>query len=240
VRAGRQLVVEGLDFSAATGVTGLLGRNGAGKTTLLRALATVLPPAAGELSLFGSAVGRRRGVPREIRARIGYAPQANTVLGHLTVLEQVTYAGWLKGLAESEARRRAGVAVERVDLGREADRRTRKLSGGMLRRLAVAMAIVSEPELILLDEPTAGLDPQQRVVFRELVAELGRTSAVILSTHLIEDVVAVCDQITVIRNGRAVFTGGVDRLAGVLGDRPVEGMSRPEAAFLRLTEAAGA
>lgn len=240
VRVGRREVLNGLDLDVSVGVHGLLGRNGAGKTTVLRTVATLLRPSSGSLTVFGDAVPRGGSALREQRARIGYSPQLPAVLPQLTVHEQVTYAGWLKGMSTTDASLAALDALAVVRLADRRDERVRGLSGGMVKRLSIAMAITARPELILLDEPTAGLDPEQRVVFRQVVAELGRSAAVVLSTHLIEDVLAVCGQVTVIRSGSRVFHGTPAAMATAGGAEASAGSSDHEASFMALTQDEGA
>jgi ABC-type multidrug transport system ATPase subunit len=236
VRVGRHVVIHDLDLRLRGGVLGLLGPNGAGKTTLIRALATALPVAGGELRLFGVDVRRPGGRLREVRSRIGYAPQSPLVLRHLSVAEQVEYAGWLKGLDATASSRRRQTVLEQVRLTDRAATRTGSLSGGMLRRLGIAMALVAEPDLLLLDEPTAGLDPEQRVAFRNMVTELGRSATVVLSTHLIEDVVSVCPAVVVLAGGRTVFSGTPEALAAK-ATRISDGRTPVEAGFSAVTGA---
>jgi ABC-2 type transport system ATP-binding protein len=240
VRIGRHEIVHHVDLRIGTGTLGLLGPNGAGKTTLLRALATALSTADGSLRLFdtdvsGSRVRRSSAALRAVRRRIGYAPQLPLVLRHLTVLDQVRYAGWLKGLDVGAGSLGAQRVLKMVDLADRAADKTRTLSGGMLRRLGIAMALVGDPDLLLLDEPTAGLDPDQRVAFRDLARRLGQTRTVVLSTHLIEDVAAVCDRIVVLARGRTVFEGTPDALAQQATTPPRFGRSPVEAGFSALT-----
>jgi ABC-type multidrug transport system ATPase subunit len=235
VRIGRREILHGVDLQAGTGTIGLLGPNGAGKTTLVRALATALPAAAGTLRLFGADVlGARRDL-YDVRRRIGYAPQLPLVLRHLTVQDQVRYAAWLKGLDEGAGSLGAVHALKAVGLTDRATDKTKTLSGGMLRRLGIAMALVGNPALLLLDEPTAGLDPGQRVAFRDLARGLGRTRTVLLSTHLIEDVADVCDRIVVLADGRTVFDGTADGLASRAPGPTRFGRSPVEAGFSVVT-----
>jgi len=220
----RSLALSDLDLSLSTGVHGLLGPNGAGKTTLIRVLATVLAPDRGELSLLGRDV-RHRSERTEVRRRLGYLPQA---LGHhpgFTVREFVEYVGWLKQMPSSEVSRAATTALERVDLLDRAGSRMRSLSGGMLRRAGIAQAIVNEPELLLLDEPTAGLDPEQRVGFRALLRELGTRSTVVVSTHLVEDVASACTRVALADAGRVVWTGTPQEMADAGSDGPGDSAS---------------
>src|SRR5215470_18899911 len=172
-RFGRTTAVAGVDLQAGPGVFGLLGPNGAGKTSLLRMMATAVPPTSGRLRLLGRDPGCY-GPRREIRRRLGYLPQALGYYPGFTVGEFVEYFALLKEVPAAQIPAAVAVAIQRVDLGGRAKAKLRTLSGGMLRRVGVAQAIVNEPELLLLDEPTAGLDPEQRVAFRALLRELGQ------------------------------------------------------------------
>src|SRR6266545_2961861 len=201
-RFGRTQAVAGVNLDAGPGVFGLLGPNGAGKTTLLRMMATVIPPNSGTLRLLGrdpASYGPRK----EIRRRLGYMPPALVPAAVAT-------------------------AVERVSLGNKARAKLRTLSGGMLRRVGIAQAIVNEPELLLLDEPTAGLDPEQRVQFRALLRQFGQRATVIVSTHLVEDVGAACGEVALMNDGKIVFRGTPDELTAradgtaASGDAPLE------------------
>ena len=205
-RFGRSVAVAGVTLECGAGVFGLLGPNGAGKTTLLRMMATVIPPSAGRIRLLD----RDPGVysqRREIRRRLGYVPQDFGFYPAFTVVEFVEYFALLKEMPAASVSRAVARAVERVDLGGQATAKLRTLSGGMLSRVAIAQGIVNEPELLLLDEPTAGLDPQQRVAFRALLRELGRSATVVVSTHLVEDVGAACARVALMDQGRIVFHG---------------------------------
>jgi ABC-2 type transport system ATP-binding protein len=227
-RFGRSAAVAGVDLEVGAGVFGLLGPNGAGKTTLLRVLATAVSPSSGEVRLLG----RDPTVPaqrREIRRRLGYLPQALGYYPNFTVFEFVEYFALLKELPRERAGRATAEAIERVGLGDRARSKLRTLSGGMLRRVGIAQAIVNEPDLLLLDEPTAGLDPEQRLEFRQILREVGERAIVVVSTHLVEDVAAACTDVALMADGRIVFRGGPDDLveAGAaagdtLGDSPFE------------------
>jgi ABC-2 type transport system ATP-binding protein len=172
-RFGRTMAVAGVDLKAGPGVFGLLGPNGAGKTSLLRMMATAVPPTSGRLRLLGRDPGHY-GPRREIRRRLGYLPQNLGYYPGFTVVEFVEYFALLKEMPAARVRAAVAAAVERVELGGRAKAKLRTLSGGMLRRVGIAQAIVNEPELLLLDEPTAGLDPEQRVAFRGLLRDLGQ------------------------------------------------------------------
>jgi ABC-2 type transport system ATP-binding protein len=226
-RFGRTWAVAGVDLETGPGVFGLLGPNGAGKTSLLRMMATVIPPSGGTLRLLGrdpAGYGPRR----EIRRRLGYLPQSLGYYPGFTVTEFVEYFALLKDMPPAAVPAAVAAAVERVDLGGQARAKLRTLSGGMLRRVGIAQAIVNEPELLLLDEPTAGLDPEQRVVFRALLRGLGQHATVVVSTHLVEDVGAACSQVALMDRGKIVFQGTPGELTAradgttASGDAPLE------------------
>ena len=227
VRAGRRkMAVDGLDLALGTGTHGLLGPNGAGKTTLIRALATVLRPAEGRLELLGTSVGGMADL-RALRRWIGYLPQNLGYYPSFTVVEFVEYFALLKEVPPHLVPKAVAAAVEKVDLGPKARAKLRTLSGGMLRRVGIAQAIVNEPELLLFDEPTAGLDPEQRVAFRALMRDLGQTSTVVVSTHLVEDVGAACSEVALMSEGKIVFRGTPAELTARgeghgVGDAPLE------------------
>ncbi len=225
-RFGRHQAVDGVNLQAGPGVFGLLGPNGAGKTTLLRMMATVIPPTAGRLQLLGRDPGAY-GPRREVRRRLGYLPQSLGYYPGFTVAEFVEYFALLKEMPSARVPDAVATAIERVDLGGRARARLRTLSGGMLRRAGIAQAIVNEPDLLLLDEPTAGLDPEQRVAFRALLRDLGQRATVVVSTHLVEDVAAACTQVAVMDRGKVVYLGTPDELTARgqghdVGDAPLE------------------
>ena len=220
VRAGRRMAVNGVDLALGAGVHGLLGPNGAGKTTLIRALATVLRPAGGALDLLGG------GDLREVRRKLGYLPQDFGFYRRFTVREFVEYMAWLKEMPKAEVPGAVQRAIERVGLTDRADAKLKTLSGGMVRRAGIAQAIVNDPAILLFDEPTAGLDPAQRMQFRQLLRELG-DACVVVSTHLVEDVAAACTDVVLLDEGRVVFQGTTADLqaAGTdadPGDSPLE------------------
>ena len=226
-RFGRTQAVAGVDLEAGPGVLGLLGPNGAGKTSLLRMLATVIPPSSGTLRLLGRdphGYARRK----EIRRRLGYLPQNLGYYPGFTVGEFVEYFALLKEMPPAGVPAAVAAAIERTGLGDQARAKLRTLSGGMLRRAGIAQAIVNDPDLLLLDEPTAGLDPEQRVAFRALLRDLGVRATVIVSTHLVEDVGAACGQVALMDAGRIVFHGTPAELTAradgtdAAGDAPLE------------------
>jgi ABC-type multidrug transport system ATPase subunit len=223
---GRTTVLHGLDMEIETGVFGLLGPNGAGKTTLLRTLATVIKPSGGSMRLLGYDLSDHK-QKRAFRQKLGYLPQSMGYYPNFTVWEFVEYFALLKEIPAREVNRAVACAIKRVELGEKARKQLRTLSGGQLRRVGIAQAIVNEPELLLLDEPTAGLDPEQRVAFRQLLREVGSRGTVIVSTHLVEDVGAACTEVAMMYAGRIVYQGAPKQLMALgdkqgVGDSPLE------------------
>ena len=214
--------VDALDLDLGVGVHGLLGPNGAGKTTLMRVLATVLEPTRGQVRLLGRDVTEAR-ARRQVRRRLGYLPQTFGYYPRFTVREFVTYFAWLKEMPSEGSALAVDDAIERVGLSDRADSPMRTLSGGMLRRAGLAQALVNRPELLLLDEPTAGLDPEQRLDFRVLLRELGLDTTVVVSTHLVEDVASACTRVALMDVGRLVHTGTPASLESFVNESdPVE------------------
>ncbi|HWC11959.1 MAG TPA: ATP-binding cassette domain-containing protein [Acidimicrobiales bacterium] len=212
-------VLDDVDLQAGPGVTALLGPNGAGKTTLLRIVATVLRPDDGRVLVFGlePGDGAQR---REIRRHLGYQPQEPGFFQNFTVLAFLDYVAVLKELSGSDLRRReVRRVVDLVDLGAVVNAKIRKLSGGMRRRVALGQALLGEPQLLLLDEPTAGLDPEQRLRFREVVSRVAAEHTVLLSTHQTDDVAAVADRVVVLHEGRVRFQGTPPELANLAANR---------------------
>ena len=196
-----------MSFQAGPGVTGLLGPNGAGKTTLMRMVATVLAPDKGRLELFGSDPARPE-TRRDIRRRLGYLPQEPGFYRSFTAFEFVDYIAILKELADRKQRHdEVHRVLALVGLESVATRRVKALSGGMRGRLGLAQAMLGDPDLLILDEPTAGLDPEQRLRFREVVSLLPNLPTVLLSTHQTEDVAALCENVVVITDGQVRFQG---------------------------------
>ena len=226
-------VFDDLDLSFPSGRVGLIGVNGAGKTTLFRMIATALVPSRGHVSypgLGGSAV--------EARARIGFMPQSLALPRSLRVHDFLDYVCWLKGVPRRDRRAEAErvLAIAHLEVAPRAT--VGQLSGGMHRRLLFAQALVGRPSLVLLDEPTAGLDPEQRIRLRETVRGFQDVALLLISSHLIEDLVPVVDRVVMLDDHRIAFDGTVDQLRAV-GEEGggIEGISPYEAAFLRLRSA---
>jgi ABC-2 type transport system ATP-binding protein len=219
LRYGRTTALAGVSFGLRGGVTGLLGPNGAGKTTLLRIVATAIPPDHGELSVLGA--DPRTGPGRlAVRRRLGYLPQDPGFHPNFTAFEFVDYVAILKELTQRRARHeevRRVLSV--VGLDNQRGKRIKALSGGMRQRVALAAALVGRPDLLILDEPTAGLDPEQRLRFRELIAELGEGRTVLLSTHQTEEVMMLCQHVIVLDRGAVRFEGRPAQLAALADAR---------------------
>jgi ABC-2 type transport system ATP-binding protein len=231
-RFGRTAAVDGVDLAVGPGVLGLLGPNGAGKTTLLRLLSTVLAPDAGSLRLLG----RDPSVPHErveVRRRLGYLPQNPRLYPSFTPLELVDYVAVLKEHTDVAWRRvECTRALEAVGLADRMHKRIRTLSGGMQQRVALAAALVGSPELLLLDEPATGLDPEQRLELRSLLASSAQRGTVVLSTHNTGEVAALCHRVAVMREGRVWFLGTPAELTATADGRVWES-DQPDAAALR-------
>lgn len=214
-RFGSTKALDGVSFEAGSGITGLLGPNGAGKTTLLRVLATVMGPSSGEVGILG----RNPASPKDrlqIRRSLGYMPQEPGFHKNFTVFEFVDYVAILKEMTDRRARHaEVGRVLQAVGLGEVQGRKIKALSGGMRRRVALAQALLGEPELLILDEPTAGLDPEQRLRFRETMSHLAEDRSIILSTHQTEDVAALCPLVVVMNHGTTLFCGTPRELAEV-------------------------
>ncbi|MER7169589.1 ATP-binding cassette domain-containing protein [Micromonospora sp. NPDC000207] len=228
---GTSTVIDRLSATLQPGVTALLGPNGAGKTTLLRTLATVLPPKNGRIRIDGVEVSGERSA-RQVRDRIGYLPQDFGFDPRMTVADFVTYAAWMRGVPSSRWRDSVEEALVMVDLTDRRRSRMKSLSGGMRRRAGIAWAIVGRPRLVLLDEPTVGLDPRQRLQFRKIISGLDDT-VVVLSTHLIDDVGAICDRVIVMHGGSTQFDGTVTELEALSRD-DLPGHSKLERAYMNL------
>ncbi|MET8689883.1 ATP-binding cassette domain-containing protein [Streptomyces sp. NPDC004732] len=213
VQYGSTTALDDVTLTFPAGVTGLLGPNGAGKSTLLSLLSTARRPKTGDVTLLGETPGRAR--VQRLRKQIGVLPQSFGFYPRFTVLEFTEYAAWLRKVPAAQRRDRAREALRLVQMEKHAHTKMGALSGGMLRRVGIAQAMVNKPSLVLLDEPTVGLDPAQRVGFRSLIKELGDRCAVVMSTHLAEDVAHVCDRVAVLLEGTVRFTGTVAELCAL-------------------------
>jgi ABC-type multidrug transport system ATPase subunit len=209
---GGVAALDGLDLTVPTGMFGLLGANGAGKTTLMRILAGIVAPTSGRVTVGGHDIGTGAG-RTAVQRDLGYLPQDLGVYPDLTARQFLDYVALLKGMDDRTVRRRRiGELLEVVALTAEADRRLRGFSGGMRQRVGIAQALLADPQLLIVDEPTAGLDPEERIRFRTLLSQFAGRRTVLLSTHIVEDVAQTCREVAVLARGRLIFRGTVDEL----------------------------
>jgi ABC-type multidrug transport system ATPase subunit len=203
---GGVVAVNDLSLSLAGGVLGLLGPNGAGKTTLMQMIATITQPSSGTIRFDGVDVGKD---PDHLRRRLGYLPQDFGVYDNLTALEFLTYFAALKGV---RSRQRVMELLELVNLHTVAHRAAGGFSGGMKQRLGIAQALVNDPDLLIVDEPTAGLDPEERVRFRNILSDVGDNKLVILSTHIVTDIESIATAIAVMKQGKLITCAAPEAL----------------------------
>ncbi len=231
-RYGTTKALDQVGLALNRGITGLLGPNGAGKTTLLSILATVSEPDAGQVSVFG--LNPRENAERvEIRRRLGYLPQELGYHRHFTVAGFLDYVAILKEITDRRVRAEEVARVlAAVGLEARARARIRTLSGGMRQRLGIAQALLGRPDLLILDEPTAGLDPEQRLRFRELLSDLPGDPVIVLSTHQADDIAAICPYVVVLLQGRVRFAGTPADLAATAAGRVWTAEDRDERAHL--------
>jgi len=209
---GRVAALDGLDLVIPTGMFGLLGANGAGKTTLMRILAGLMRPTKGRVTVGGHDIGTGAG-RTAVQRTLGYLPQDLGVYPDLTARQFLDYVALLKGMDERTARRRrVAELLEVVALTENADRRLRGFSGGMRQRVGIAQALLADPQLLIVDEPTAGLDPEERIRFRTLLSQFAGRRTVLLSTHIVDDIAQTCREAAVLAKGRLIFRGTVDEL----------------------------
>jgi ABC-2 type transport system ATP-binding protein len=218
-RFGTTCAVDDVTLEAGRGVIGLLGPNGAGKSTLLRMLATVLEPSAGRLQLLGHDPADRHG-RLAVRRRLGYLPQQPALYPRFTGFDLVDYVAVLKEWTDRRARHdEVRRVLAAVDLTNDMHRRIRTMSGGMQRRVAIAATLIGSPDLLVLDEPSAGLDPEQRLRLRSTLSEAGQRGCVVLSTHLTDEAAALCNRVIVFHRGRIRYDGEPARLAAAAEGR---------------------
>lgn len=203
---GVKRAVDGVSLTLTEGITGLLGANGAGKTTLMRMLCGILKPTAGNIALDGVDVSSE-----DYRSVLGYLPQDFGYYPDFTGMDFLLYLAALKGLSHSHARRKAAELLELVSLQDVRKKKIRTYSGGMKQRLGIAQALLNDPRLLIVDEPTAGLDPKERVRFRNLIAGLGEGAIVLLSTHIVSDVEKIADRMLIMSESRIILNEPWDK-----------------------------
>lgn len=205
---GKKEALKHINLRIPAGMFGLLGRNGAGKTTLMKILVTLLPADSGKISICGVDSKKKK----EIRNMVGYLPQEFFMYGSMTVYETMDYLGTLSGLPKKIRKERIPMLLEKVNLGENHHIKVRAMSGGMKRRLGIAQALLNDPKVLVVDEPTAGLDPEERVRFRNILCDIADKRIVLLSTHIVGDIEATCENIAVLEEGSLKFTGTIDEL----------------------------
>lgn len=205
---GKKQALNHINLTIHQGMFGLLGRNGAGKTTLMKTLATLLEKQKGEIRICGIPVEETA----RVRKMIGYLPQDFSMYPNMTVYEAMDYLGVLSGMSKEKRKQRIPVLLEQVNLQNDSGKKVRALSGGMRRRLGIAQAILHDPKVLIVDEPTAGLDPEERVRFRNLLCEIAEKRIVILSTHIVGDIEATCENLAVMDQGKILYHGTVETL----------------------------
>ena len=201
--------VDDLNLTITNGVYGLLGVNGAGKTTLMRMICTLLPPTSGKILCDGKDIFKMDG---EYRNLLGYLPQEFGFYPDFTVKDYLMYIASLKGIRSMIAGKRVKELLEQVGLAKSVNKKMKKLSGGMKRRAGIAQAMLNNPKILILDEPTAGLDPTERVRFRNLISELSEERIVILSTHIVSDLEYIANEIWLMKEGQIVQQGDLDHM----------------------------
>ena len=206
-----KIAVDRVSLRLHNGVFGLLGTNGAGKTTLMRMLCGILQPTSGTITFDGIDVSEEG-----YRAILGYLPQDFGYYPEFTAMDFLLYMAALKGLPKQSAKRRANELLELVGLEDMGRKKIKMFSGGMKQRLGIAQALLNDPKLLILDEPTAGLDPKERVRFRNLIGQIGKDSIVLLSTHIVSDIEHIADEVLMMKDGNLIYHGAWDEQMGDL------------------------
>ncbi|NUR71275.1 MAG: ABC transporter ATP-binding protein [Hamadaea sp.] len=225
VYPGGKRAVDRLTLRFGPGLVGLLGPNGAGKSTMMRIAATVTRPTSGRILFQGADATAR---PEALRRALGYLPQDFGVYTHLTAREFLEYLAAVKGLSRRSARARIDELLELVNLTEAAKRPLGGYSGGMLRRIGIAQTLLADPQVLIVDEPTAGLDPEERMRFRNLLSDLAADRLVLLSTHIVGDIEAIAGEIAVVAGGRLRYRGTLDALLNAARGRVWEVTVRSE------------
>lgn len=209
-RFGKKQALSHVNLALTNGMFGLLGRNGAGKTTLMRILATLLNKTEGTVTVCGVDISKAS----KVRALVGYLPQDFDFYPNMTVYQAMDYLGVLSDVPKKIRRERMSALLTEVNLADCQTLRVRALSGGMRRRLGIAQAILHDPQVLIVDEPTAGLDPEERVRFRELLCRIAEDRIVLLSTHIVEDIEKTCKNIAILNEGRLIYNGTLSDYIG--------------------------
>lgn len=204
----KKQALSNVNLTIEQGMFGLLGRNGAGKTTLMKTLATLLKKQSGSISVCGIPIENAK----EIRKIVGYLPQDFSMYPTMTVIEAMDYLGILSGIGTKERKERIDLLLKKVNLTEHKNKKVKALSGGMKRRLGIAQALLNDPKVLIVDEPTAGLDPEERIRFRNLLCDVSEERIVILSTHIVGDIEATCENLAILNEGSILYCGTVSDL----------------------------
>lgn len=208
---GQQKALDSISLAINEGeIVGLLGPNGAGKSTMMKIVTCFIPPTSGEVKVCGFDINEQ---PMNIRSLIGYLPEQNPLYNELYVRESLEFIAGIHGIKGKERKERVDYMIEKVGLTKEVKKRIGMLSKGYKQRVGIAQAMIHDPKVLILDEPTTGLDPNQLVDIRNLIKELGQDKTVILSTHIMQEVEAVCNRVVIINNGKLVADDSIEHLA---------------------------
>lgn len=205
---GKKQVLYDINLSISTGMFGLLGRNGAGKTTLMKTLVTLLPTNEGEIRMNGVDIHDQK----KIRSIIGFLPQEFSMYGNMTAYQALDYLAVLSELDKRTRRTRINALLDQVNLTIHKNVKVKAMSGGMKRRLGIAQALLNDPKILVVDEPTAGLDPEERLRFRNLLAEVSENKIVLLSTHIAGDIEATAENVAILEQGQIIFSDSIEQL----------------------------
>ncbi|NBK00283.1 ABC transporter ATP-binding protein [bacterium 1xD8-48] len=213
---GKKEALQDVSFTLKKGIYGLLGENGAGKSTLMRIMSTVDFPTKGMIRYDGENIFT---LDEKYRGKIGYMPQNYSVYPGFTAKDFLEYMGVLKGIPKEKLKSRIAEVLEFVNLSDVAGKKVKTFSGGMKRRIGIAQAIINEPEIVILDEPTAGLDPTERIRFSNIISDMGKDKIVLLSTHIVSDIEAIANNLVVVKKGTVLKTGNVDEIIQIVKGR---------------------
>lgn len=222
---GNHLACDNISLTLRPGVYGLLGANGAGKTTLMRMICGVLAPTSGTITYNGISVNHQ-----DYRDVLGYLPQDFGYYPEFTAMDFMMYIATLKGLPKARAKEKSRELLELVSLEKEVKKKLKTFSGGMKQRLGIAQAMLNNPQILILDEPTAGLDPKERVRFRNLISRLGTDRIILLSTHIVSDVEYIADTILIMKNGRLIHQGTLEEIIQTIQGKVFECVVTPDEA----------